>query len=228
MRRLLLALTVLAAPAFAADGADPGGSGMGSLIMGSWRQAEREGHKDFCFTGLAVAMNYYRKAELYANEKEREEMSGYYNAVTTFFKTPGRPRFSVQVYEPNGKGPSDPIFPLYNYMLRIDGDDTIGHAECIPMLEVSYTKALAIAAKRGLLLGEGNSQYLEARMASGPDEPGWSDKKLRGKTYWRVSETVKGGIKDYYIDALDGKELRKPTFRTEKPPIVIDVPKLNK
>lgn len=228
MRRLVLALTVLAAPASAGDNADPGGSGMGSLIMGSWKQAEREGHKDFCFTGLAVGMNHYRVAQLAANEKEKAEMSGYYNIVTTYFMTPGLPKFSVTVHEPNGKGPNDPIFPLYNYSLHIDGDETVGHAQCIAKLEVSYAQAVGLAAKEGLVLGEGNNQFLELRMASDPSEPGWGDKKLRGKTYWMVAETIGERVKQYYIDAVTGKVLRKPAYRAKKPEVVIDVPKLNK
>ncbi|MBI2788015.1 MAG: hypothetical protein HYX59_04975 [Elusimicrobia bacterium] len=228
MRRLVLALTVLAAPASAGENADPGGSGMGSLIMGSWKQAEREGHKDFCFTGLAVGMNHYRVAQLAANEKEKAEMSGYYNIVTTYFMTPGLPKFSVTVHEPNGKGPNDPIFPLYNYSLHIDGDETVGHARCIAKLEVSYAQAVGLAAKEGLVLGEGNSQFLELRMASDPSEPGWSDKRLRGKTYWMVAETIGDRVKQYYLDAVTGKVLRKPAYRAKKPEVVIDVPKLNK
>ena len=228
MRRLALALTLLAAPTQAGENADPGGSSMGSIIMGSWKEAEREGHKDFCFAGLAVGMNNYREAQLAANEKEKAEMSGYFKIVTTYFITPGLPKFSVTVREPNGKGPDDPIFPLYNYSVHIDGAETVGHAQCIAKLEVSYAQAVGLAAKEGLILAEGNSQFLELRMASDPSEPGWRDKKLRGKTYWLVAETIGGRVKEYYIDAVTGKVLRKPTARAAKAPIVIDVPKLNK
>lgn len=213
MRILLAAALALTLPAVAADNADPGGSSMGSLIMGSWKQAEYEGHKDFCFTGLTVRMNSYHEARIAKDEKERAELSGYYNAVTTHFMTPKLPLFSVEVEEPNGKGPSDPTFPLYNYRKHIDGDEGVGHRECIGKLEVDYARAVAVAAKMGLITASGNSQYLELRMASGPEEPGWGDKKLRGKTYWLVMETVKGRINEYYIDALTGKPIRKPSSR---------------
>lgn len=199
----------LCAPARAADNADPGGSGMGSLIMGSWKQAEREGHRDFCFTGLTIGMNFFRKAQIAKDDKEREQLSGYFNSVITHFSTPKMSLFSVQVYEPNGKGPTDPTFPLYNFMNHIDGDQTIGHRECIAKLEVDYGKALLAASKMGLVLAGGNSQYLELRLASGPAEPGWSIKKLRGKTYWFALELVKGRSNEYYIDALTGKALLK-------------------
>lgn len=207
----------LALGARAANNADPGGSSMGSLIMGSWKQAEREGHSNFCFTGLTVGMNVFHQARIGKDEKETAELSGYYNAVTTHFKAPNLPAFSVLVHEPNGKGPTDPTFPLYNYMKHIDGDDTIGHRECIGALEVDYARAVGIAAKMGLITSTGNSQTLELRMASGPEEPGWSDKKLRGKTYWLVMEIVKGRINEYYIDAITGKPLRKPSSRPVPP-----------
>jgi len=220
--RLPLAAALLMAlglPARAGNNADPGSSSMGSLIMGSWRQAEQEGHSNFCFTGLTVSMNEYHNARIGASENERIRLSGYYNSVTTHFKTPKLPKFSVTVHEPNGKGPTDPTFHLSNYMKHIDGDEEPGHAECIPALEVDYPRAVGIAAKLGLITSSGNSQYLELRMATSPDEPGWSDKKLRGKTYWTVIETVKSRINEYYIDALTGKPLRKRASRpdTEKP-----------
>lgn len=213
MRILLAAALALTLPAVAADNADPGGSSMGSLIMGSWKQAEYEGHSNFCFTGLTVRMNAYHEARIAKDEKERAELSGYYNAVTTHFMTPKLPLFSVEVDEPNGKGPTDPTFPLYNYRKHIDGDEGVGHRDCIGKLEVDYARAVGIAAKMGLITASGNSQYLELRMASGPGEPGWNDKKLRGKTYWLVMETVKGRINEYYIDALTGKPIRKPSSR---------------
>jgi hypothetical protein len=221
---MILALLLLFAPGvFAADNADPGGSSMDSLIMGSWKQAEHEGHKDFCFTGLAVSMNEYRHAAFGGTDKEIEAMSGYYNAVTTYFMTPKLPLFSVTVYEPNGKGPTDPTFPLYNYMLHIDGDGTIGHRDCIGKLEVDYPRAVGIAAKMGLITATGNSQYLELRMASGPDEPGWSEKKLRGKTYWMMGESVKGVFHEYYIDAMTGKALIPRTTRAKEAPTTQDL-----
>lgn len=191
---------------------------MGSLIMGSWKQAQHEGHSDFCFTGLAVTMNAYHRSNFGSNAKESEEMSGYYNSVTTYFMTPNKPAFSITVYEPNGKGPNDPTFPLYNYMSHIDGDETIGHRECIGKLDVDYPRAVSIAAKMGLITATGNSQYLELRMASGPEEPGWSEKKLRGKTYWMVGESVKGVIHEYYIDAVTGKPLLPRTTRSKAAP----------
>ena len=199
----------LCPPARAADNADPGGSSMGSMIMGSWKQAEREGHADFCFTGLTIGMNFYRRAAIAKDDKEREQLSGYFNSVTVHFSTPKLPLFSVQVYEPNGKGPTDPTFPLYNYMKHIDGDQTIGHRDCIGKLEVDYAKALATAAKMGLVIGGGNTQYLELRMASGPSEPGWAVKKLRGKTYWFALEMVKRRSNEYYVDAVTGKPIVK-------------------
>jgi hypothetical protein len=208
-----LALCAFPATARAAESADPGGSSMGSLIMGSWKQAELEGHSNFCFTGLTVGMNRFHRAQIAKDEKEREELSGYYNSVTTHFMTPKMPLFSVEVYEPNGKGPNDSTFPLYNYMKHIDGDETVGHRDCIGKLEVDYARAVGIAAKMGLVTAFGNSQYLELRMASGPGEPGWTDKKLRGRTYWLVMETINGVIHEYYIDALTGKPVRKPASR---------------
>lgn len=213
MRILTAAALALALSAGAADNADPGASTMASLVMGSWKQAEREGHKDFCFTGLTVGMNVYHKARMAANTKEEEEMSGYYNSVTTHFKAPSLPPFSVTVYEPNGRGPNDPTFPLYNYMSHIDGDEAVGHRECIAAFEVNYARAVGIAAKMGLIVSTGNEQALELRRASGPEEPGWSDKKLRGRTYWLVVESVKGRVNQYYIDALTGKPIRAPVSR---------------
>lgn len=218
--RLPLAAALAAAlafPARGADNADPGGSSMGSLIMGSWRQAEREGHSKFCFTGLSVGMNVFHKARIGGSAKENERLSGYYNAVTTHFKAPGLPAFSVLVHEPNGTGPTDPTFPLYHYMKHIDGDTVIGHRECIANLEVDYAKAVGVAAKMGLITGSGNSQSLELRRASGPEEPGWSDKALRGRTYWLVRETVKGRVTEYFVDALTGKPVRKPSSRPARP-----------
>lgn len=212
-----LLLLAVAFPARAKNNADPGGSGMGSLIMGSWKRAEHEGHSNFCFTGLTVGMNYYHNARIAKDEKERQELSGYYNRVVTHFKAPNVAKFSVEVHEPNGKGPTDSTFPLYNYIKHFDGESVIGHAECIGKLEVDYARAVSIAAKMGLITSSGSSQHLELRMASGPDEPGWSDKKLRGRTYWTVMEIVKGRVNEYYIDAITGKPLRQPARRRAVP-----------
>lgn len=211
--RAIFAILALALSASAADNADPGGSTMGSLIMGSWKAAEREGFSDFCFTGLTIGMNMYHKSNFGSDKKDEARMSGYYNLVITHFKSAGKPAFSVEVHEPNGTGPNDPTFPLYHYMTHVDGDTVIGHRECIGDLEVDYARAVGLAAKMGLVTSSGGSQYLELRRASGPEEPGWSDPKLRGKTYWLVVETLKGRDKEYYIDALTGKPARKPATR---------------
>lgn len=153
-------------------------------------------------------MNLFHSSML-GGEANRKEESGYFNGVTAHFKAPARPRFSVQVNEPNGKGPNDPTFLLYHYMLRVDGDEAVGHSGCIADLEVSYTQALAAAVRMGLTLGEDNSQFLELRSARDRTEPGWKDRRLRGKTYWRVVESLKGRNNEYYVDAVTGKALHR-------------------
>lgn len=211
--RTIFAILALSVSASAADNADPGGSSMGSLIMGSWKAAEREGFSDFCFTGMTIGMNIFHKSNLGADKKDAARMSGYYNLVITHFKSAGKPRFSVEVHEPNGTGPNDPTFPLYHYMTHVDGDTVVGHRECIGELEVDFARAVGLAARMGLATSSGGSQYLELRRASDPEEPGWSDPKLRGRTYWLVVETIKGRDKEFYVDALTGKPVRKPIAR---------------
>lgn len=209
------ALVVLLALPAVAQKADPGGAGMNALILGAFDQAKREGQDGFCFAGLSVRFNLWHATALAATDEERAERSGYYNNWTLFFAAPGRPKFSVEVNEPNGKGPDDPTFPLYHYMHHVDGDENAGRRACLDDLKTHHGTAMTVAREHGFAPSGGAGLYIEPRRAAGPSEPGWERKFLRGKSYWAVYEK-EGPGRVWFVDALTGKFLKSQ--RTEGPP----------
>jgi hypothetical protein len=210
-----LALAALLALPAAGQRASPGGAGMNALILGAFDQAKRDGHDGFCFAGLSVRVNQWREAQMAANDKERVERSGYYNNWMIFFAAPGKPKFSVEVNEPNGRGPDDPLFPLYHYMTRVDGDESAGRRACLDDLKTHHGTAMEAARAHGLPVSEGGMLYIELRRAGDPSEPGWERKYLRGKSYWAVYE-AEGPGRAWFVDALTGKFLK--TERVKGPP----------